>query len=220
MAFWFDNPRPARTHRKRTRTARRVNSPGGVLLMANKRRKRSSGRKRAMPAGLRAYWAKHRRRAAVNPKRRRRVSVHVNKTRTRRRSVSRSRSRSRSSGGGGVPSTMGGFVSVKFLTMAGYAALGAVAPSLVTDKLLPMVGLQLTGYTRRLVQFAVPAAVVMLGGKKLLGSNAMPFVVSAAGVTLLGLVNDLTGGVATVGRYAIPAPAMGRYAATSPVLAR
>jgi hypothetical protein len=119
-----------------------------------------------------------------------------------------------------VPATVGGFVSAKFLTAAGYAALGAVAPSLVTDRLLPMVGFSLTGYTRRIVQFAVPLAVVMLGGKKLLGSNAMPFVVTAAGVTLLGLVNDMTGGVATVGRYGLPAPQMGRYAATSPVLAR
>lgn len=217
MAYWFDNPgttkpRKARVHRKRRRTVRRNNSPaGGVLLMANKRRKRRT--KRAMPAGLKRYHAARRRRRTVsvvraNPKHRARV--HTKKH----------RARSRSKGVGGVPATVGGFVSVKFLTMAGYAALGAVAPSFVTDKLLPMVGLTLTGYTRRIAQFAVPAAVVMLGGKKLLGSNALPFVVTAAGVTLLGLVNDVTGGVAVVGRYALPAPQMGRYSATSPVLAR
>lgn len=102
---------------------------------------------------------------------------------------------------------MPGFLTAGFLRDAGFGALGAVAPTLVTDRLLPLVGLSLTGLTRRLVQLAVPTAVVWLGGTRaLLGAQGMhAFAIGGYAVTLLGLVNDFTGGIATVSG----APALG-----------
>lgn len=113
---------------------------------------------------------------------------------------------------------MGGFLSAKMLTAMGYGALGALAPTIVTDRVLPMVGLQLTGLTRRLVQFAVPAGILMLGGKRLLGAGAYPFAVVGLSVTAVGLVNDLTGGAAMLSGYGRPAPVLGRYNAPAPAL--
>jgi hypothetical protein len=106
---------------------------------------------------------------------------------------------------------MAGFVSMKFLMDAAFVAGGAVVPALVTDRLLPMVGFAVSGWTRRIVQLAVPAVVIMLGGKRLLGKGALPFVLGAAGITLLGVINDVTGGVAAVGRYSLPSAAVGGH---------
>jgi hypothetical protein len=148
-------------------------------MLANKRRTR----KRAMPAALKKYWAAHRRGGrksySANPRRhvrRRAVVAHVVRY---RRNPGRGR--------------MGGFVP-SMGALQGYAmtAAGMVAPSLVTDRLLPMFGIVLTGWMRRGVQFLVPGAVQMFGGR-LLGKNAAPFIAGGYAVTVLGVVNDLTG---------------------------
>ena len=164
---------------------------------------------------------KRRRRAKKSTHRRRVVRVQhlaLNRKHRARRRHNPKRRRSYRGGGGGVPAGVGGFISTKFLTSAGMVAFGAVAPSLVTDKLLPMLGLNVTGIVRRAVQFAVPLAVATLGGKRLLGKNLYPFVLGGAGITLLGLVNDFTGALPMLGRYSLPAPQMGRYERTPAVL--
>jgi len=179
--LWFENP-PVRIGRARRR---RVNSnTGGLLMIANKRR--------------------HRRRRKANPINRRRRSHKGLFTRARRRYANPPRRRRSSRGfGSGMPN----FLSGGFLRDAGFGALGAVAPTLVTDRLLPLVGLNLTGLTRRLVQLAVPTAVVWLGGTRaLLGAQGMhAFAIGGYAVTILGLVNDFTGGIAMVSG----APALG-----------
>ena len=179
--LWFENP-PVRISRARRR---RVNSnTGGLLMIANKRR--------------------HRRRRKANPINRRRRSHKGLFTRARRRYANPPRRRRSSRGfGSGMPN----FLSGGFLRDAGFGALGAVAPTLVTDRLLPLVGLNLTGLTRRLVQLAVPTAVVWLGGTRaLLGAQGLhAFSIGGYAVTILGLVNDFTGGIAMVSG----APALG-----------
>jgi hypothetical protein len=116
---------------------------------------------------------------------------------------------------------MPNFLSGAFLRDAGFGALGAVAPTLVTDRLLPLVGLTLTGYTRRLVQLAVPAAVLWLGGTRALMSpqGLHAFAIGGYAVTLLGLVNDMTGGIATVaGQHALGRGSLGAFERVAPGL--
>jgi hypothetical protein len=168
-------------------------------MLANKRRRRRARRHNPF---LNARRRTYRKGSAVKVR-------HVLNRRRRRQNPRR-----RSGVGGG----MGGFLSAKMLTAMGYGALGALAPTLVTDRVLPMIGLQLTGLTRRLVQFAVPAGVLMLGGRKLLGAGAYPFAVVGMSVTAVGLVNDLTGGAAMLSGYGRPAPVLGRYTAPAPAL--
>ena len=158
---------------------------------------------------------RHRRRRKANPINRRRRSHKGLFTRARRRYANpprRSRRRSSKGFGAGMPN----FLSGGFLRDTGFGALGAVAPTLVTDRLLPLVGLTLTGLTRRLVQLAVPTAVVWLGGTRaLLGAQGMhAFAIGGYAVTLLGLVNDFTGGIAMVSG----APALGAFERISPGL--
>ena len=182
MELWFENP-PVRIGRPRRR---RVNAnTGGLLMIANKRR--------------------HRRRRKANPINRRRRTHRGRFVRVRHVANPRRRASRRS--GRGFGAGMPNFLSGGFLRDAGFGALGAVAPTLVTDRLLPLVGLTLTGFTRRLVQLAVPTAVVWLGGSRaLLGAQGMhAFAIGGYAVTLLGLVNDFTGGIATVSG----APALG-----------
>lgn len=171
-------------------------------MLVNKKRRARRKTKRAMPAGLKRYWASRRR----APKRRVKV-VHyaVNKRRAVRR-------RHNPKGGSGSPSTMAGFISARYLSAAGMVVLGALAPSMVTDRVLPMVGLQLTGLTRRLAQLAVPAALVAFGGKRMLGQYATPFLLGATGFTLYGLVNDFLPGVLPTAALAGVSPGLGRYA--------
>jgi hypothetical protein len=178
-------------------------------MVINRRRKRRTGR---MPAALKRYWAA--KRNDPDPAKRR-VRRHRRGAAVRVRHVyanPRSRRRVQHSGGGGIPSSLAGFVSMKFLVDAAFVAGGAVVPALVTDRLLPMVGFAVSGWTRRILQLAVPAVVILLGGKRMLGTGALPFVLGAAGFTILGVVNDVTGGVAAVGRYSLPSAAVGGHA--------
>ncbi len=210
--YWFENPKATRrtAGRRRRRSSHARQNTGGTLMVINRKRRRHRRRTGRMPAALARYWAG--RRNEPNPRRRRRHRVRRRVVRVRHILANRRRRRvSRAGGGGGVPSTMRGFVSVSFLTQAGFAALGAFTPTLITDRLLPAVGFSTTGWTRRLIQLAVPAVVVLAGGKRFLGRGAGAFVLGAAGVTMLGVVNDLTGGIATVARYQLPPPVMGRY---------
>ena len=104
-------------------------------MLANKRRRRKARRHNPFLNRRRRTYRKG---SAVRVR-------HVLNRRRRRHNPRR-----RSGVGGGV----GGFLSQKMLVAMGYGALGILAPTLVTDRLLPMVGLQFTGLTRRLVQFA------------------------------------------------------------------
>jgi len=157
---------------------------------------------------------RHRRRRKANPinRRRRTHKGLFMRKRSHANPPRRARRRSRGGFGAGMP----GFLSGGFLRDAGFGALGAVAPTLVTDRLLPLVGLTLTGLTRRLVQLAVPTAVVWLGGTRaLLGAQGMhAFAIGGYAVTILGLVNDFTGGIAMVGSP----PALGAFERITPGL--
>lgn len=155
-----------------------------------------------MPPALAAYWAGRR-----NPKRRRR---HVRRNapaflaNPRRRVARRRHYRRNPSFVGGIRRTF----STSGLMDAGFVALGMVAPSLVTDRFLPMVGLVLTGWTRRAVQLAVPLGVQAFA-PRVLGAGTAKFVAGGLGVCALGVVNDLTGGTpGMVGGYKMfPQPA-------------
>lgn len=131
---------------------------------------------------------------------------HVLNPRGRRRSARRRI-------GGGAP----GFLSTGMLTQAGFGALGALTPSLLTDRVLPMVGFTTSGFVRRALQFAVPTVVLMLGGRRFLGAGTAAFATGAYAVTTLGLVNDLTGGAVALsgarnmGRYELSPRGLGRY---------
>ena len=137
---------------------------------------------------------------ATRTTRRRRNAPRLANARPRRRAVARRRTR-RSIG---AP----GFASAAMLKQALYAAAGIAAPALLTDVLLPKVGLTLTGIPRRLVQFLAPSLVLMAGGRSLLGTGAVPFIAGAYGVTALGMFNDLTAGTLLTGT----APALSAYA--------
>ena len=217
--MWLDNPqRIGRARVRRPRVTihggtvtfgkrspwkgrvRRANpAPGGVLMLANKKHRPGRGR---MPAALARYWATHRRprRNDPNPRRRRAVS---------RRAVAVARRHYRRN-----PRSVRGFLpSMSGWTSYGMTALGMVAPSLVTDRLLPMLGISLTGWLRRGVQLAVPVAVGQFA-PRLLGKDTPAFIAGAYGVVVLGVVNDLTGGTpGMVGRYErVPLRAnLGRY---------
>ena len=102
--------------------------------MQTNRKRRRSARRGTMPPALARYWAGKRR---SRPARRRRNAPLVANARPRRRVLAR-RGRRRSVG---AP----GFASVAMLKQAMYAAAGIAAPALVTDMLLPRVGLTLTG---------------------------------------------------------------------------
>jgi hypothetical protein len=186
MEIWFENP-PVRIRRKRRGGVVNPNT-GGLLMIANKKR------------------THRRRRRIANPINRRRRSHKGRFVRVRHMSANprrRNRRRSRGGFGAGMPS----FLSAGMLRDVGFGALGAVAPTIVTDRILPMVGLTLTGWTRRLVQLAVPTAVLWLGGTRfVLGKEGLhSFALGAYIVTALGVVNDFTGGIATISG----APALG-----------
>lgn len=196
LEMWLDNPRKiGRRSERRPRVTvsgdtvtfgprspfkgrvRRANAPGGTLMLANKRHRRRRG---TMPAGLKRYWASHR--GKTNPRR-------------RRHSVSVRRYRRNPSTFRGLLPTMSGWQSY------GLTALGMVAPSLVTDRLLPSVGIVLTGWLRRGVQLLVPTSVHFFA-PRLLGKDTNAFIAGGYAVTLLGVVNDFTGGAAgMVGGY-------------------
>ncbi len=119
-----------------------------------------------------------------------------------------------------APRTLAGLFSPAFLTDVAWAAAGAVTPSLVTDRLLPMIGMGafITGpWVRRAVQFAVPTVVLMFA-RPMLGRGADAFATGAYAVTAVGLLNDLTGGIATLSAYEPSAPVtgMGRYELAAP----
>jgi len=139
-----------------------------------------------------------RRRRRASPNRRRRS--HSGRYARVRRMSANPRRRMRRNPRRGFRSGMPGFLTGGFLRDAGFGALGALAPTLVTKRLLPLVGLTLTGFTERLVQLAVPTAVLWLGGTRgLLGAQGMhAFAIGGYAITLLNLVNDFTGGIATV----------------------
>jgi len=164
------------------------------------------------------HRARRRKRNPANPKRRHRTRrglfAKVRHVRARRYARNAPRRRSRRSSGLGLP----GFLSGRFLKDAGFGALGAVAPTLFTDKVLPMVGLTLAGIPRRLAQLALPTAILYLGGKKLLGTGAYAFTIGAYAITVLGLVNDLTGGIATISGAPALGDGMGHYQVSGPGL--
>ncbi len=201
MELWFENA-PVRIGRGRRS---HVNpNTGGMLMIANTKR-------RHRPRGAKGRFVRARRRNPVNPVNRRRPwhRGHETKRRNRRRS------------GGGFGAGMPSFLTGGFLRDAGFGALGAVAPTLVTDRILPLVGLTLTGFTRRIVQLAVPTAVLWLGGSRfVLGKGGMhAFAIGAYSVTLLGLVNDFTGGIAQIGgQPALGNGGMGAFERVTPGL--
>jgi hypothetical protein len=150
-------------------------------MLVNKRRKRRAARRKGvMPAGLKRYWAAKRGRS-VNSKRRRRHAARAVSVRHVRRGSARRRNPRRSGGGAG------GFLSVKMLKTVGFATLGALSPSLVTDRLLPAVGFGVTGYLRRAIQFAIPTILLAMGGKRVLGDGTAAFTIASYGVTGVGL---------------------------------
>ena len=162
-------------------------------MLVNKRRRRT----RRMPPALAAYWA-GKRRSRSNPKRRRRARrnppVLLN---PRRRSTARRSSRRGRSFVGGLKRSF----STAGIMDAGWIAFGMVAPSIFTDRLLPMIGLVLTGWTRRAAQLAVPLGVQAFA-PGLLGNGTSKFVAGGLGVCALGVVNDLTGNMpGMVGGY-------------------
>lgn len=166
-------------------------------MLANKRRHRR--RRGRMPAPLARYWASHRRNDP-NPRHRR-----------HRRAVVRHVVRYRRN-----PSLVRSFIpSTAALTDFGATAVGMVAPSVVTDRLLPMVGIQLTGWLRRGVQFLVPGVVQYF---RLAGRYTPAFVTGGYAVALLGVVNDLTSGIpGMVGGYMrTPAGAVGNAGGYTP----
>lgn len=158
-------------------------------MLVNRRRKRRARRRGRMPAALARYWAA--RRGGSNPKRRRRSHrkgravavrhVYANPRVHRRRR----RHNPRRSGG------MGSFLSTRTLKQVGFATLGALAPSFVTDRLLPMIGFPVSGYLKRAIQFAVPTAVLAIGGRRVLGDGTAAFTIAAYGVTGVALAADL-----------------------------
>lgn len=173
---------------------------------------------------------RHRRRrrnpiANLNPRRRRsyrrrRRNPIGNMPMHRRRSYGRRRSRRNSPVR--VPRTLMGFFSAQFLTEVGFAALGAVTPSFVTDRLLPMMGMGafITGpWVRRFVQFLVPTGVVMFMPAAF-GRQAGAFALGAYAVTAVGFLNDMAPGFATLGAYEVAAPVsgLGRYEFAAPGL--
>jgi hypothetical protein len=203
--MWLDNP-IRRTAKRRVRPrvtvtgdtvtfgkrspykgrVRKANAPGGVLMLAN----RTHRRKRSQPAALKRYWAGRRRNPLANPRRRRRnpFPISLANPRRRRRSYRRNPVRSRSF----LP-------KLNSLTAYAMTAFGMVAPSLVTDRLLPMLGITLTGWLRRGAQLAVPVGVQYFA-PRILGKDTPAFVAGAYGVTILGAVNDLVGFPGMVGR--------------------
>jgi hypothetical protein len=210
--MWLDNP-VRRTAKRRVRPrvtvtgdtvtfgkkspykgrVRKANAPGGVLMLVNRKSRR---RKRSQPAALKAYWAGRRRRnplALANPRRRRSVRRRNNPLALanprRRRSYRRNPVRSRSF----MP-------NMSSMTAYAMTAFGMVAPSLVSDRLLPMLGITLTGWLRRGVQLAVPVGVQYFA-PRILGKDTPAFVAGAYGVTILGCVNDLVGFPGMVGRF-------------------
>lgn len=209
--LWLDNVRPKRRAGRRTRRKAkpRRNMGGLMTYMLNKKRKRRA-RRRTTSGRFSKAASTHR----VRRRRRRGAAVRVRHVLNPRR---RGRRRSRSGGGGvGMP----GFLSKSFLFNTAFGAVGMVVPSLVTDRLLPMVGFSTSGIIRRAIQFAVPTAVLFLGGRRFLGSGTGAFAIGAYAVTALGLVNDLTGGLAMVsgggmrkplGRYEVAPRGLGAY---------
>ncbi len=201
--MWLDNPRRVRTRgpQRRPRVTiagdtvtfgkrsplkgrvHRANAPGGALMLANKKHRR----RRGMPAALKRYWATHRRKSRArrndpSPRRRRMSVRHVVRY---RRNPGRARA----------------FFSVSKWQTVGMTALGMTAPSFVTDTLLPMAGIILTGWFRRGAQLAVPVGIQYFA-PRILGRDTSAFVAGGYAVCLLGAVNDLTGGMpGMVGRY-------------------
>lgn len=121
-----------------------------------------------------------------------------------------------------VPRTFQQFFSAQFMTDVAMASLGAITPSWITDRLLPMVGLDLRTMplTRRLVQLAIPTAILMVMPRGF-GRQTGSFAIGAYAVTGVGLINDLTGGmVGALSAYEVAAPVsgLGRYEFSAPGL--
>lgn len=221
IEMWLNNPHTVRTrsassrgpeHRPRVRIARgtrtftlgkrspykgrvlRVNQ-GGALMIANRPRRRHR-RRGSMPPALARYWAGRRRHRRNLPN----VPNPPRHARRSRRAVRRSTGRG------------GALFSLTRWQTYGMTAFGMVAPSLVTDRVLPMLGIALTGWLRRGVQFAVPAGVQWFA-PHVLGRDTGAFLAGAYAVTLLGAVNDLTGGMpGMVGGYVRTPAGMSGYA--------
>lgn len=181
-------------------------------MLVNARRRRRRRRNRPNPF------------AGVNRPRRRRRSRRRNpfasanmprRRRGRRRSYRRNQPAR-------VPRTIQQFLSAAFLTDVAFAGLGAITPSWVTDRLLPMMGpmFDLRGMPmmRRLVQFAVPTVALWFAPRGF-GKQAGSFAIGAYAVTAVGLINDFTGGmVGQLGAYEPSAPisGLGRYELSAP----
>ena len=151
-------------------------------MLANRSHKRRA--RRGQPAALKRYWAS-RRGVSANPRRhhkKRRVSVaHVVRYRRNPRSI-----RTLFSGSN--------------FTTYGVVALGMVAPGALTDRILPMLGIQLTGWLRRGVQFLLPVSLQFFA-PNVLGKYKGPVLSGMYAVSLLGVVNDLAGFPGMVGGY-------------------
>jgi hypothetical protein len=178
------------------------------LFLINPRRRR----KRAMPAGLRRYWAarrakknprKRRRRARMaNPHRRRRsraLIVHRRRRRNprrhrshhrRRRNPIRFARRIRRRHRYRNPFSVGGLRSV--ITPAAYGAGGAIAMSIAYGYLSPKLPAMLTtGYAPILVKAAAAIGLGMLIGKFMSRQDGQYATIGGLTVVLVGAVTPL-----------------------------